>query len=71
MTDYVYPGFVRSQTDGDLHYVSAPALVRLYGLDPKEVVQIRDPLDMRGRIFSDEDRHFYPRRDGNYKRVDR
>jgi hypothetical protein len=34
ITHIVYPGPVRSKTDGDEHYITANQLVWLYGLRP-------------------------------------
>jgi hypothetical protein len=43
------PGTVRSQTDGDLHYIDAPTLARLYGARMEECIVIRREEDERGR----------------------
>ena len=32
----VCPGEVISKTDGDIHYISADRLIRLYNVDPRE-----------------------------------
>lgn len=34
----LHPGYVRSLTDGDTHYISGDQLARLYGIDPEECV---------------------------------
>ena len=55
----VYPGFVFSATDGDLHYIDARRLMFLYQLDPAECIvinELRSPrnrqeqLEIEGRI---------------------
>lgn len=69
MTDYVYPGYVRSRTDGDRHFIGAAALMQLYGLNPHTTKIVGDRSDHRGRRDDPEDRHFYPRDDGKYERV--
>jgi len=35
-------GWVSSKSDGELHYVSATKLLRLYGLDPRECILVND-----------------------------
>lgn len=46
----VYPGNVKSKNDGDWHYINAPTLMRLYQVDPKECVVMR-----QGRLIHIED----------------
>ena len=55
------PGYVKSQSDGDMHYVGASDLARLYGLHQKQWVRLtphyrKQPTDVL----------LYPRTDGNY-----
>jgi fatty acid desaturase len=57
----IHPGYVKSQTDGDIHWITYSQLVRLYGLDPNDCVQWV-PFGMNHRYYH----HLYPRRDGNY-----
>jgi hypothetical protein len=57
----IAPGRMESQNDGDVHYISAPVLARLYGLRQGQW-RIYDPVT---------DRHsdlpvLGPRFDGNY-----
>lgn len=42
----VHPGPVRSEKDGDIHFISHRQLMRLYNVDPSECVIIswRDPV---------------------------
>lgn len=54
------PGYVRSKTDGQSHYVSADQLVRLYGVDWRECVVGVDVPELDKLIV------LMPRRDGNY-----
>jgi hypothetical protein len=67
----VHPGFVRSQNDGDQHYISANELARLYMLEPgtwtvyqpprafdRAANWRRDPYEGMKAIF--------PRSDGKY-----
>lgn len=56
----VHLGWVKSISDGDLHYISAVQLVRLYNLRPEEYV-----LPGVGRSEGDYI-NLYPRFDGNY-----
>ena len=38
----IYPGMVRSRTDGQYHYIGSRKLMGLYGVDPSECV-VFDP----------------------------
>lgn len=38
----VYPGYVISQNDGDRHYIGADQLIRLYGVDRRDCLIIRE-----------------------------
>jgi hypothetical protein len=58
----VDPGWVTSVTDGDRHYIGAVALMRLYGVDPRECV-IADRLQSRKNT---ELIRLTPRSSGNY-----
>jgi hypothetical protein len=71
ITFVLYPGFVRSQNDGDKHYITAEQLARLYMLEPgtwtvyqppqafdRAASWRRDPYEGMKAIF--------PRRDGKY-----
>ena len=59
-------GYVRSQHDFDMHFVSANDLLRLYGLDPKICVLLdsRRPESLL-RLNNDLIR-LNPREDGKY-----
>lgn len=61
----LHPGYVRSQTDGQEHFIGGPRLARLYGID------IRQPNVVFGDVPAykkqDGDVHLRPRHDGNYK----
>lgn len=62
----IFPGPVTSGNDGDVHFIDAPTLIRLYKVDPKECV-----------IYHSDERDFgksfkglitlHPRYDGNYE----
>jgi hypothetical protein len=67
VTDYVHPGYVYSRNDGDRHYIGFVQLCRLYGLNPYRCVNAGQPENMLGRRPQEGDRHFYPRKDGNYE----
>ena len=45
----VYPGFVFSATDGDLHYISARPLMLLYQVDPAARIVINELRSPRNR----------------------
>lgn len=62
----VIPGQVMSQSDGQIHYIDAPALMRLYKVNPKEcVVKHGDQRDL-GKDFSNLIR-LRPRSNGDYE----
>ena len=61
----LHPGKVTSRTDGDIHYISALALAKLYGIEPGKYVV----YNRYGYREKDGDIHLYPRRDGNYQKV--
>ncbi len=66
ITHIVYPGPVRSKTDGDEHYITANQLVWLYGLRPGTYLIY--PFD-RGAYteeFFDSLTPAHPRYDGRY-----
>lgn len=59
----LHSGYVRSQTDGQYHFISAHRLIELYHLNPKECHLMDDnkPSYDNGKAI-----HLYPRYDGNY-----
>lgn len=62
----VYPGKMRSKHDRDIHYISAPVLMELYKVDPKEcVVSHGDSRDL-GKDFTGLI-PLYPRYNGKYE----
>ena len=48
----ICPCYVVSKKDGDCHYIDAPTLMRLYGIDPRECIINKDHDSMRGRDTS-------------------
>lgn len=65
----VYPGPVRSRTDGDRHHVGAGNLMQLYGVDPRECVVVEWNKPVTDRIAEQIKDLIVlgPRYDGNYK----
>jgi hypothetical protein len=63
----IHPGEVRAR-DGDIHFISADQLMRLYKINPRVCVVVRDGWD-RGMTpdYQDNFIHLYPRQDGNYE----
>lgn len=61
------PGYIESQSDGDIHYINATTLASLYGVDMRECyVQYRDR-----RYHSEKQERakliwLFPRRSGDY-----
>lgn len=64
----IHPGWIRSQADGDEHYIGIGQLVRLYKLEPGEYCVWVSPFNL-GRVYTDYV-HLFPRDDGNYGRPD-
>ena len=65
----VCPGYIRSKTDGDRHFITASQLIHLYGVDPTEcIVRRHDMSEHEERLFrAPEDAiHLYPRYNGDY-----
>ena len=59
----VYPSYVESKNDGQFHFVNFSRLVKLYGVDPEECINVHNTLgrDISGLI------PLRVRHDGNYK----
>lgn len=41
-----YSGFVKSNSDGDVHYISASRVAQLYRLNPNDCIFIDSPSDL-------------------------
>lgn len=41
----VYPGYMVSRVDKDVHYITAEMLMRLYGVDPAECLVVHPIAD--------------------------
>lgn len=65
MKRYVlYPGRVRSKNDGELHYISAKMLARLYGVALEECYVFRPGPGQEG--LPEGLIHLSPQYDGDY-----
>jgi hypothetical protein len=63
----IHPGYVRSANDGQLHYITAGQLIKLYQLPQNSrVLIIAHAYPTPGFREEPGDVHLYPRRDGNY-----
>jgi len=61
----IRPGYVRSMSDGDMHYISAGMLINLYQVSRAECLIVKKDM----RISESEERrliNLFPRADGNY-----
>lgn len=58
----LHPGVVSSRSDKQLHHISGPALVKLYGVVPEQCVY----ADRAGYRPKDGDVHLVPRYSGKY-----
>jgi len=58
----IHPGFIRSENDGEQHYISAAQLIRLYNLNPAKdkVVILNYYHDFNMFLPSEDDIHLYP-----------
>lgn len=66
----VWPGYVRSASDGDRHYVGFLSLCRLYGVNPAECINVDGLRNVLGysREFLDSLPQLRVRTDGDYRR---
>jgi hypothetical protein len=66
----LHPGEVRAR-DGDVHFISAEQLIRLYGVHPQMCVIARKGWDRTYHPdFLEQFVHLYPREDGKYTTAD-
>ena len=68
MAYVLFPGEMKSKADGDMHYISAPELARLYGVDYRKckVVYQDSESSVRGYRKCPNDIELYPRYSGDY-----
>lgn len=67
MPTYVLvPGYVTSKYDGDIHYITARELQRLYQVDPANCVEA--PIGRGAEYWEppNDAIYLYPRHDGDY-----
>ena len=60
----IHPGYVRSSTDGQLHYISGGMLIGLYDLDYRECFIVTGNF---GEIVDPELMPLFPLQEGGYK----
>jgi hypothetical protein len=63
----VHPGYVKSQNDGDIHWITGHDLIALYRPNP-HTTRIYTPSMGGVSEYADQYNHYYPRQDGNYER---
>lgn len=61
----VHPDRIVSKTDGQMHFISAYQLMKLYGVQPTECVVCSDKHPNMG-IHNNDYIHLTPRHDGDY-----
>ena len=68
MVKYIlHDGFVRSRSDGQLHYIGPMRLAFLYGVNLRDcVVYPSGRHEFYGWREPEDAVHLYPRNDGNY-----
>ena len=65
----VYGGYVKSKSDGDIHYISAYKLLRLYKFRSTECILIDEWESVEEKLrsyFIGGMQWYRPRQDGNY-----
>jgi hypothetical protein len=64
----VWAGWVRSPKDGDEHWVTTRELIHLYGVDPRECIEIHKRDDLYKLLGRDTSglTDLYPDTYGNY-----
>lgn len=66
MKKYIlYPGYVRSKYDGELHLVTYGKLIELYKLNPKDCID-GSKVFLFHEFNKNKLIHLSPREDGNY-----
>jgi len=66
----VHPGYVPSKNDGDIHFISASKLMKLYGVKPTDCVVCRPDHETYG-IQNEDYIHLHPRYHGDYALPDK
>ena len=70
---FLHPGPVRSQNDGQRHFIGAQQLARLWGVPYKHarIMDMERPETLGDTGFKTEpgDLHLYPNRGGNYRHI--
>ena len=62
----ICPGYIRSKTDGDRHYIGYNRLIELYQLNPKDCF-LDEKVNYIGLSPSDQIIYIYPLYSGNYQ----
>ena len=72
----LFPGYVTSKVDGDVHFINEQDLANLYGVSMKQCMIVPFPRSLKGEIrWGEMNRLVHelglqklrPRYDGNYK----
>jgi len=61
----LHPGWIRSKTDGQVHFIGSVALARCYGVPLRECVSARPGDSLKGP-WPEGLVHLEPQYDGNY-----
>jgi hypothetical protein len=62
----IYPGYVESKNDNEMHHIDADKLIELYRIKHSECIIIRNEKDKNG-IMESNFIQLFPLRNGNYK----
>lgn len=65
----IHPGEVESVNDGERHYITTSQLMRIYGIGNHHQWIATDSISYRHHQYGADDKHLYPRANGNYFQV--
>ncbi len=66
MTYILHPGYITGGVDNTIHFIDAPTLARLYGVDMKLCLIEYGMHSRKGLENKECYYHLYPRADGRY-----
>lgn len=64
----LHPGYIRSKSDGDLHFIGVSQLLRLYDVKRSECIvwDVNFPERNGFSLNSPDYKHLYPKSNGDY-----
>lgn len=65
---YLHPGYIRSDNDLQMHYITSYKLIKCYELDKTQcTIKISRDGERGHRLSSEKGIHLFPRKRGDYK----